>query len=47
MNLKVINKKELSLSEKEIFQELEKLLDELVLEMMKMNHQNSASKNGD
>src|SRR4030065_1580715 len=44
---KVIDKKELSLSEKEIPQELERFLDDLVLEILKMNSQNSASKNGD
>jgi hypothetical protein len=34
------DKKERSLSEKEISQELERILDELVWELLKMNNQN-------
>jgi hypothetical protein len=41
------DKKELSLTEKEILQEMERSLDELVWEILKMNNQNSAPKNKD
>jgi len=40
MNLKMEDKKERSLSEKEISQELKRILGELVWELLKMNNQN-------
>lgn len=40
MSLKVIDKKKLSLPEKEILRELERILDELVWELLKMNNRN-------
>ena len=47
MNLQTSNKNQISASEKEVIRELEKILDELVLEMIKIDYQNLTLTNGD
>lgn len=47
MSFKAIDKRKLSLPEKEILQELERILDELVRELLKMNNGNAPLKSED